>query len=88
MFSRKVSSTFYSWTSCTVVSHLNEKITQEQFFYGYENFLWLWKLFMVMKTFYGYENFLWLWKHFMVMKTFCGYENFLWLFFRVFPLIK
>lgn len=63
MFSRKFSSTFYS---CTVVSHLNEKITQEQFF-------------MVMKTFYGYENVLWLRKLFMVMKTFYGYENFLWL---------
>ena len=58
-----------------MVSHLNEKITQEQFF-------------MVMKTFYGYENVLWLRKLFMVMKTFYGYENFLWLFFRVFPLIK
>lgn len=49
-----------------MVSHLNEKITQEQFF-------------MVMKTFYGYENVLWLRKLFMVMKTFYGYENFLWL---------
>ena len=36
-------------------------------FYGYENVLWLRKLFMVMKTFYGYENFLWLWKLFMVI---------------------